>query len=171
MPPEPPPITIKSNAAAIFLWIHVCISPGLGSCAPLPHKMEWTGFNTGKHLYPLLYAWMIPYIPRSSLGFSFSLPFPFLDHYSSLVTPNFISAVNIAVQLAYLAYYLFSGEHHILLFGATLFTYRLLDNIDGMHARATKQTSRLGEFLVRFYFFSRSLIKPGIFFPASGPLI
>ena len=86
------------------------------------------GFNTGKHLYPRLYSWMIPLIPKS-------------------VTPNSITAVNIGIQLLYLVRFVLLGQHDWLWFGATLLIYRILDNVDGMHARATQQCSVFGEFL------------------------
>jgi phosphatidylglycerophosphate synthase len=60
-----------------------------------------------------------------------------------------MTAANIAVQTAYMCYFLFTGRHDMCWFAGTLLVYRIIDNIDGMHARLTKRTSRLGEFLVR----------------------
>ena len=88
-----------------------------------------TGWNTGTHMYPYIYGWMVPLIP-------------------AWISPNWLTTINIMTQLAYLAHFLAAGRHNFPLLAVTLVVYRVIDNVDGMHARRTKQTSKLGEYLV-----------------------
>ncbi len=97
------------------------------------HKLKNTNRKhtlSGTHLHIHLYAWIVRLVPAH-------------------VTPNSITFVNILVQCSYLLLWLVRGDHHDVALIVTLVLYRILDNVDGLHARSTRQCSRFGEFLVR----------------------
>eukprot|EP00455_Lapot_gusevi_P026515 TRINITY_DN2796_c0_g1_i5.p1 TRINITY_DN2796_c0_g1~~TRINITY_DN2796_c0_g1_i5.p1 ORF type:complete len:328 (-),score=24.74 TRINITY_DN2796_c0_g1_i5:40-1023(-) len=86
-------------------------------------------FNTGTHFHIHLYSWMVKFIPRG-------------------VTPNHLTMCNIVVQMSYLLKYCITGQHDPLwLLFLIMVVNRLVDNVDGIYARTSGQTSRLGEYL------------------------
>ena len=60
------------------------------------------------------------------------------------ITPNMISCTSFILLTAL---FLTKSYYNPYIFSACLFVYWILDNIDGIHARNTKQTSTLGEIL------------------------
>ena len=60
------------------------------------------------------------------------------------ITPNMISCTSFILLTAL---FLTKSYYNPYIFSACLFIYWILDNIDGIHARNTKQTSTLGEII------------------------